>query len=242
MICYFQHLTQQLVPTQTLAIFSTPDNTGFYVNVNTDTKAGLLRAQQLGVVDSELIHVVTTPLLADASELFADKLRTGRLFVLLREPVEQALSDFHHRKVLPMGDPGRLPEELMLSQFVESANLETNPLTKALANVTYGTVLTEQHVLAAKQMLHERVLVGLQGSFDESVQRFVNYFGWTIHDQICVANFEAARDHTSDHEQLSQTSQEWKTLADRNWADKEVFEFAKSVVFPNQAGLTSVST
>lgn len=226
---------------ETLEIFSTPDNTGHYVNVNTETSDGLLRAQKLGIVESQLVHVIATPLLAETSNLFADKLRTGRIFGLLRDPVEQALSDFHQRKLLPIDAPGYLPDDFTLSQFVESNLVVPNAMTRALANVTGDTIIDENHVYTAKQILHERVVVGLQGAFDESVRRFVNYFGWTIHDPVCVANFEAARDHTSDHEQLSETSQEWKTLANRNWADKEVFEFAKTVIFPIQEGLKSAN-
>lgn len=226
---------------QTLEIFSTPDNTGHYVNVNTETSEGLLRAQKLGIVESQLVHVIASPLLAQTSILFADKLRTGRIFGLLRDPVEQALSDFHQRKMLPIDDPSYLPDEFTLAQFVESNLLVTNAMTRALANVTGDTIIDENHVYTAKQILHERVVVGLQAAFDESVHRFVNYFGWTIHDPVCVANFEAARDHTSDHEQVLETSQEWKTLANRNWADKEVFEFAKTVVYPIQEGLKSAN-
>jgi len=226
---------------ETIEIFSSPDNAGHFANVNSETKEGLIRANQLGLVDSELIHVIATREIAFASELFMDKIRTGRVFGILRDPIEQALSDFHMRKALPLDNPDRLPEDLTLSQFIESDRLISNPLTKALANVTDGTILTESHVLAAKKMLHERVIVGLNEAFDESVRRFFQYFGWKIHDDVCLANFEAARDHRNEHEQIDESSHEGKTLADRQWADKEVYEYAKTIVFPNQEGLRASS-
>lgn len=195
----------------------------------------------MGLVDSELIHVVATRELALGSELFVDKSRTGRVFAVLRDPIEQALSDFHMRKAAPLTSPERLPEDLTLSQFIESDRLVSNPLTRALANVTEEIILTESHVVAAKKMLHERVVVGLNEAFDESTRRFFQYFGWTIHDDVCVANFEAARDHRNEHEVIDESSHEGKTLADRQWADKEVYEYARTIVFPMQEGLKSSS-
>lgn len=144
------------------------------------------------------------------------------------------------RKALPTGHDYRLPEDLTLAQFIESSRFVSNPLTKALANVTDGTIITEVHIYAAKKMLHERVLVGLLTAFDESVHRFVDYFGWTMHDPLCAANFEIARDHRDDHETLPDSSQERSALQDRNWADIEVYEFAKTIVFPNQKGVNKM--
>jgi hypothetical protein len=203
---------------------------------------GLIRAQKIGVVDSELIHVVATPFIAEASSLFVDKIRTGRIFGMLRDPVQQAHSVFLTRKSLPTDHPDRLPEDMSLSQFAESERLVANPLTKALANTTDDTVITDAHVFAAKKVLSEKILVGIVDHFDESVKRFVNYYGFNIHDPVCVANFESSRDHRNDHEKLEESSHEYKTLADRNWADLEVFEFARSIVFPNQKGLIGKTT
>jgi hypothetical protein len=226
---------------QTLEIFSTPDNTGHYVNVNTDTEEGLLRAQLLGVVESELVHVIATPHLRKASALFADKIHTGRIFAIFRDPVELALSEYRRRTTLPRQNPESLPADLTISQYVESDHLDPNRLTRELANVTSDMTLNENHLSAAKHIVQERILVGLQCAFDESVQRFVHYFGWRIHDPLCVSNFEAARDKSNDHQHLQETSQEYKILADRNWADVELYQFIKTFVYPNQEGLRAVN-
>jgi len=222
---------------QSLEIYSTLDNTGRFVNVNSETHDGLKRAQQIGVVESELVQVISTPYIAEASALFADKARSGRIFVLLRHPVEQAHSDFIFRKTLPEDDPQQLPQDLTVAQFVESDRLTANSLTRTLLNVTEETALTDIHILGAKKILQERVLVGLLESFDESVHHFANYFGWAIQDPVCVTNFETARDSRESHEQLSDSSLEWKTLADRNYADMQLYEFAQSL-FERQKTLT----
>lgn len=117
----------------------------------------------------------------------------------------------------------------------------TNPLTRSLLNVTRDTLLSEGHTYLAKKILEERVLVGLVESFHESVHRFENYFGWNLQDPVCVTNFETARDQRQDHEQLSQSSQEWKIISDRNYADMELYQFGKSL-FENQNGLSSINS
>lgn len=250
---------------QLLEIYSTEDNTGHYVNVNTETLEGLERARRVGMVDSNLVQVISTPYIAEAAQLFADKTRSGRIFVLLRHPVEQAHSNFLFRKTLPEGHPERLPEELSLSQYVESDLLPTNSLTRALLNVTEndGVVLTDLHILGAQKILEEQVLVGLLDSFDESVHMFAKYFGWgdtpatsitntapsstastsinqgTMNiDPVCIANFETSRDNRDAHEQLpDDTTLEWKTIADRNYADIQLYIFARSLYERQQKGL-----
>mmetsp|Transcript_10727 Transcript_10727/g.16445 ORF Transcript_10727/g.16445 Transcript_10727/m.16445 type:complete len:590 (+) Transcript_10727:66-1835(+) len=225
----------------TLEILSTPDNSGHFVNVNTETKEGLIRAQNIGVIDSHLVQVIATPFIVDASSLFNRKTRTGRVFALLRHPVEQTHSDFLYRRNLPAEDSNYIPPELTLAQFVESELLMTNPLTRSLLNVTRDTLLSEGHTYLAKRILEERVLVGLVESFHESVHRFENYFGWNLRDPVCVTNFETARDQRQDHEQLSQSSLEWKTISDRNYADMELYQFGKTM-FEKENGLSSINS
>jgi len=222
---------------QSLEIYSTNDNTGRFVNVNTETLNGLKRAQEIGVVDSELVQVILTPYIVEASSLFEHKARRGRIFVLLRHPVDQAHSDFLFRKTLPEGDPEKIPNDLVIAQFVESDWLVSNQLTRTLLNVTNVIPLTAAHILGAKKILQERILVGLLESFDTSVNRFADYFGWNVQDSVCVANFKAARDNRDAHEQLSNSTLEWKILADRNYADKQLYEFAQSL-FERQKTLT----
>jgi len=224
----------------TLEIFSTPDNSGHFVNVNTETRKGLLRAHNIGIVDSELVQVVATPFIADASSLFAHKTRTGRIFALLRHPVDQAHSDFLFRKDLPSHHPDYIPPELTLSQFVESERLITNPLARALLNMNQDTLLTKGHAFIAKKLLQERVLVGLLEAFDESIHRFEKYFGWKLQDPLCVTNFKAVRDHRQDHQHVPESSNEWKILSDRNFVDMELYDVGKNL-FESQNGLTSIN-
>mmetsp|Transcript_11338 Transcript_11338/g.12981 ORF Transcript_11338/g.12981 Transcript_11338/m.12981 type:complete len:607 (-) Transcript_11338:67-1887(-) len=215
---------------QLLKIYSTQDNIGHFVNANTETLNGLKRAQEIGVVESELVHVISTPYIVEASSLFNHIKRSGRIFVLLRHPVDQAHSDFLFRKTLPEGDLERVPDDMTIAQFIESDRLIPNQLTRTLLNVTDENIaLTDIHILGAQKVLQERVLVGLLESFDASVHRFANYFGWNIRDSVCLSNFETARDNRESHVILSNSTLEWEMLADRNYADMKLYEFGQSL-------------
>lgn len=226
---------------KTLQVFSTPDNIGHFSNVNTMTVEGIQQAQQLGLVDSQLVNVLVTRDLSATSRLFQDRRRTGRIFAIFRDPVEKALSDYHYRKALPTEDPNRLPEELSISQYVESAHVNPNAIVKGLVNLTDDTVVNAQHVLAAQQLVQDKLLVGLVERFEESVSRFMEYFGWQFHDAVCIANFVAARDHRTDHGSLKEKSEEYKTLADRNWGDVEVYKTIQSTFDKQRRTVKTVS-
>jgi len=218
---------------ESLTIFTEKENIAHFANVDTTTFQGLKRAERLGLIESGLIQVLATPHLPEASNLFQNKAKTGRVFAIFRDPVSRAVSDYHFLRSLDLDDPLALPEVMSLSQFVESEHLRTNVLTKTLANIVDNTFVTEVHVMFAKQVLQEKILVGLAENFDESLNRFLAYFGWVLHDSVCAANFKAARDTRESHPHLNDEQEEYHTLRDRNWADVEVYEFAK-LVFAGQ--------
>ena len=214
---------------QHLEIFMTPDRFGHFANVNTLTSDGIARADRIGLVDSGLAHLMVVTDLRDAAGLFIDRMRTGRVLTLLRDPVEQALSDYHYRQSLGPDNPLGLSMDTPLSEFAKSADLPTNAIVKGLTNITDSTLVTLAHLRAAKLILENYVVVGLLDEFDESVAYFHDYFGWDFSDHLCVRNFQAARDNRNDHEHLDAQSVEHQTISDRNWADVELYRFARTL-------------
>jgi hypothetical protein len=65
-----------------------------FVNVDTYTPKGIQRAKKLNLVASGLADVVISPLLYDTATLFTPT-RKGRIFTMLRHPVERATSLFY---------------------------------------------------------------------------------------------------------------------------------------------------
>lgn len=66
-----------------------------FVNTDTTTLAGLKRAKQLNLGQSELADVIVVQHLYEAESLFDDEHR-GRLFAMFRHPIDRALSMFYY--------------------------------------------------------------------------------------------------------------------------------------------------
>lgn len=185
------------------------------------SNADIERADRLGLVDSGLADVIATPLIAEASRLFRDRFKTGRLFAILKHPVKRAVADFVAKKTT-----NKKLQTMHLYQYAQSVHVHENPVVKAIANVT-GAVSNE-HVMLAKAILENYVLVGLADEYEESMSRFYNYFGWTKEGEwgACQSNFLAVLKYQSEDEETGEGTVEYSTLADRNWADMELYSFA----------------
>ena len=65
-----------------------------FVNVDTSTHSGIVRAKSLNLASSGLADAVISPLLHEATTLFTPT-RRGRMFTIFRHPVERAASLFY---------------------------------------------------------------------------------------------------------------------------------------------------
>jgi len=223
------------------------DNIGHFVNVDTTTLEGLNRAKELGLVESRLAQAMVTPYLEEASTLFQHKTTTGRVFAMLRNPVLREVARYHHQLTLPRYHPNynQNINNLHLHQYVESSFVQENMLVKALASATHiaSGEINELHIDTAKKVLERYILIGLFEEFEESLDRFDHYFGWTKYNEFatCRNNFLTSlefREGSPNHIPLSPESFEYKALAQRNWADIELYDYARSL-FKKQKTLTA---
>lgn len=237
-LSYCQHLTlaneksASLPSDEILQVLTYPDNIAHFVNVDTTTKEGLERADRLGLVESRLADVIATPHVPQVADLFQHKLNTGRIFALFRHPVQRAVAEFLQQKDLLPDHPDYIPglSHLELYQYAQSKFVHENILVRALANVTsiVPTIVTQGHVEIAKKVLEHYVVVGLSDDLGGSMSRFNDYFGWKPQGDwdTCKDNFVAVRNLSGDPV-VDPSSDEFHTLADRNWADMLLFEHAR---------------
>ena len=185
------------------------------------------------MVESGLANVMATPLLGHAAHLFASKLKTGRVFCILEHPVRRAVEAQYES----MSENN--PTVMTLVQYAESELLNENVLTKGLANVTMTDMVTLEHVRIAKVILEQYVVVGLADYMEESLEYFMEYFGWVpnIEDYMACQNSFVNNRKVA---YINPASDEYSTLADRNWADMEVYEYAKTL-FENRAKKTRIN-
>ena len=70
-----------------------------FVNVDTISRPGILRAERLGLVPSGLADVVVASNLNFAIEHLFDEYHKGRVIVLFRHPVERMISKFYYSQI-----------------------------------------------------------------------------------------------------------------------------------------------
>ncbi len=82
-----------------LVVFS-PGATGAnFVNVDTLTRKGILRAEKMGLVPSGVADLIVTSSLNFAVEHLYDPMHKGRVLSLFRDPAERLISKFYYSQV-----------------------------------------------------------------------------------------------------------------------------------------------
>ena len=161
----------------------------------------------------------------------------GRAFALFRNPVNRVASMFYYHQQ----ESARLGEQELMSMnlldYARSDLIERNWMVKTLLNQIENS-FTLEDLEAAKDILRRKVLVGIFEIFDDSLARFENYFQWTPNAQIrsCQLEHSQNNDNRSNQFMPQPGSEEYELLKSANWADMELYEYAK-VLFEEQSQL-----
>lgn len=149
-----------------------------YVNVELNTKEGILRASNLGLARSHLADVIISPYLHNMASSVFTKQNPARMFTLFRHPVDRALAMYHYLQKASW-DPVYSPEvkNMTIVEFAKSRYIENNWMTRFIVGKTKGK-LTHSDMLLAKKIVKFKVLVGLYDELETSMARFQRYFGW----------------------------------------------------------------
>jgi hypothetical protein len=70
-----------------------------FVNVDTITRPGILRAERLGLVPSGLANLIVAANLNFAIEHLYDEDHKGRVLAMFRHPVERLISKFYYSQI-----------------------------------------------------------------------------------------------------------------------------------------------
>lgn len=141
---------------------------GIYVNVDLYTVEGIRKAKTLGLVQSNLAEVMFSPFIFETAELF-DSNHRGRLFTVLRHPVERVISLYYFLRLYDAKVRDHSMEDFMRT----SGN---NWMVRTLTNTVEGPI-DESHLNMAKEFLRRKFLIGLLDNKTESFRRFEEYFG-----------------------------------------------------------------
>jgi len=210
-----------------------------YVNIDLDSEAGIDRANEVGLADSNLADVVISPHLYLMANTFTED-HQGRTFVLLRHPVELLL-DKHFDSLIKQDEP--LTQAT--PQNFTTLSSENNWLTRQLSNEQLATSLSSQHLEDAKNTLRHKFLIGKVDDIHESFQRFKMYFGWQTTESYnaCEEPFlnMFIPTKTSQNYEKQLNEQELKLIYDSNSLDVQLYNYAEYLFQQQGAQLFGVN-
>ena len=204
---------------------------GTVVNADASSPEGIERINKLGLLREHIPNlVIDTSRVFEALSILS-KERRGRLFIVMRDPVERAISKYYYTKIATW-ERNWHPEivNMTMIEFANSRYCYDNWVTRRLVNkMTPGTLLTPEDLAIAKEILRQKALILLTNDMSQSSDRMVKYFGWptTEYQQWCINKFAVDEPiNTNPHPIPDQNSPEWQAIRTKNFFDVELYAYA----------------
>jgi len=218
-----------------------------YINVNLSTPGGIWSAQTLGLVTSGMADIIYSPLLHEISELFTPT-NQGRLFIMVRHPVEREFARFRELKTSRDDDSVLSKEEkeqMTYAMFAESEYVVDNWMTRALVQKGQSEQLTARDMYTSKEILRRKAVIGLYSDINGAIRHYARYFGWDAAsngdglNKSTLTCFENAiseginKDENTGallglvDDEAKEGSIAWKRILDKNRYDYELFVYAE---------------
>lgn len=207
-----------------------------YVNADTSTEGGIIRAEQLGLVRSQLGHVIITSYPQFAVEHLYDPHHTGRAFAIFRHPVDRLISKFYYLQVATWERTYSPNWKYMDINYWATINRDNDVYVRMLAGKKVGDTVNEDDLQLAMSTIKERFVVGLIDDMEESFRRFSIIIGidksnnnnWEMcHDKFFGQSMK--RSNSNSHETFAEESPEWDAIAQRNALDIRFFTFVQEL-------------
>lgn len=226
------------------------DNGNRYVNVDMSNPNGIEHAKDLRFGASGLANVVITSWFRETASIFDDgDVHKGRCFVLMRHPIQRAVSMFYYLKDATWERTyNEAYKEMDIKEYATSQYAEDNWMVRFLTNEMSGNVY-DRHLDLAKEVLESKCLVGIMEDFTASMKRFDRYFGWSEIDfggpvsmtdrGTCVARVIKHPDNAHPHPKLDEDGEVWNLLLDKNKYDLALYEYARHLFYDAQSDIAS---
>ena len=216
------------------------------INVDTGSLGGIERAVRLKLTQQSFPdignrYIVDTSHVYEGLEIFTPR-RRGRLFTLLRHPVERAVSKYYYIKTATW-EPEYKPEmsTMTLLEFANSELCYENWITRRLVDKMEGDLTREDGELA-KKVLQRKTLVLFAEDMAGSLQRIREFFRWddaslilrgeplNEERQNCLTThlFEKPM-NTNTHTLLEPGTAEWEAIKAKNMFDLELVAYAREL-------------
>jgi hypothetical protein len=157
---------------------------------------------------------------------------------MFRNPVHRAVSMFYYlqrAKWEPTYDPTLA--DMSLLDYANSKKVEENWVTRFLVHQYTGR-LTQDDVDQAKQVMRNKMIVGLLDNFQESLKRFEVYFDWWRVNKEkgyvprmvqCQQNHAHSAQNRVTHPIPDENDPAYRRLLQLNWADMQLYQYAQQL-------------
>mmetsp|Transcript_28988 Transcript_28988/g.61272 ORF Transcript_28988/g.61272 Transcript_28988/m.61272 type:complete len:367 (+) Transcript_28988:35-1135(+) len=224
-----------------------PGNMGaLFVNVDTLSREGILRAKKMGLVPSGKADlIVTSGALGFAIEHLYDRSYKGRVVALFRNPVERLISKFYYSQVATWERSYR-PEwkDIDIEYWAVHINRENDMMVKTLAGLGLEDEVTEADLRIAIKTLRQLFIIGLMSQMEESIHRFNIFMGIDESDEnmkMCMDEYfghGVRKENSNPHPKVKEGSPGWQILAEKNSFDLRLYE-SIVVLFDEQKEIIS---
>lgn len=189
-----------------------------YVNVETYTPAGIVRAKQKGLIPSKIAKLVATPLFLESLDLF-DMNNHARAFTVLRHPIDRAASMFEKFQT----ENPEMSKGMTIETYARSQYVENNYLVRYLSGKIEGEVSKEELIIA-KEVL-KKFVIGFYDDLNGAFYRFEHYFDF-VSGKGCKDKFQKK---PYKKQQVKQGTEAWRLLQWQNALDIELYKYAKEL-------------
>ena len=164
-----------------------------FVNVDTTSQKGILRAAKLGLVASGKADMIFTSDINFAAAHLFDSNHRARIFSLFRHPVDRSVSKFYYLQTATWERTYK-PEwqGMSIVEWATQHNHDENFIVKKIV----GKKLIEEADIAdlvtAKEIIRRHFVVGLMNEMEESLRRFNIVLGLDYSGekgQVCKEQF-----------------------------------------------------
>lgn len=210
---------------------------GTFINADPSDHLGIQRSDRMGLVQSGMADVVVSSRILHAATLF-DQEHKGRLFTVLRDPVERAVSTFYYLQNAYWERHYR-PEykEMTVLDYAALPDTSNNWMTRWLTGKNAEPHLSMDDLAFAKELLRRKFLILLTDEMSTSVQRLMHYMGWEIDDAdmddarecLLAATGKKGGHNKNIHKTIDKESAEYEALRQINNLDIELYEYAKDL-------------
>jgi len=192
-----------------------------------------------------MAEIIFSPLLYESSTHLFTPDNQGQMFAMFRNPVDRVVSLFHYLRSATW-EPTYNPvlQNMTLQEYADSELAESNFIVRALVDKMEGEV-TLNDVELAKEILRRKCVVGLLDKWEESMDRFDNYFGFQPHGdrheeaRRCRMQLrESGGSNKHPHPRVNHTSEEYATLERINTLDLILYDYIHEL-FLEQGMLTN---